>query len=66
MEKQNIAFFYSRGHNILRLYQIFFSPQVKRSVVINKKRSIFNLFPNMSNDLKNEKILGKSQKFIEL
>ena len=36
------GFFYNHGHNILRLlilYQIFFSPQVKRSVIISNKHS---------------------------
>ena len=39
-----VIYFYNDGNNILRLlilYQIFFSPQVKRSVIICNKYGIY-------------------------
>ena len=39
---------YNHGHNILRLlilYQVFFSPQVKRSVIIRSKHGTLKLPP---------------------
>ena len=33
--------FYNYGHSILRLYQIFPSPQVHRSMIISNKQRIF-------------------------
>ena len=52
-------------------YQIFLSPQVKRSVIINNKHGIYELPHELSNDLSlrilgNQERLGKSQNFIEL
>ena len=52
-------------------YQIFISPQVKRSVIISNKHGIYKLPHALSNDLR-LRILGnqegseKSQNFIEL
>ena len=42
-------------HNILRLlmfYQIFLSPQVKRSTTFNKKHGIYELSHELPNDLR--------------
>ena len=53
------------------LYQIFFSRQVKRSVIISNKHGIYELPHELSNDVK-LRILGnlerpeKSQNFLEL
>ena len=60
---------YNHGHNIVRiliLYQIFCSPQVKRSVVISNKYGLYELPHNLPNDLRliilrNYQISGKSQ-----
>ena len=68
---------YNYGHNILRIFliifQIFFSSQVKLSVILIKKHGIYELPHELSNYLRlrtlgNLKILGKSQniEFIEL
>ena len=62
------------GHNILRLFNvlpIFFSPQVKRSVIISNKHDIHELPRELKNDLRlrifgNQEISGKSLNFIEL
>ena len=57
--------------DLLMFYQIFFSPQVKRIAIISNKHGIYELPHELSNDLRlkilgNQKISGKSQKFIEL
>ena len=59
------------GHNILRLYQIFFSPQVKQSVIINNKHGIYELLNELPNDLRlrtlrNQERTLKPQKINEL
>ena len=54
--------------DILLFYQIFFSPQVKWSVIISNKHSIHELPHELPNDLRilgTEKSIGKSQNFIE-
>ena len=68
MKKQNFAFFYNHGHNTLRLFGtlpnfLFITSETKRDII---KGIIYKLFHNLPNNLENEKILGKSQKFIEL
>ena len=40
------------------LDQIFFSPQVKQSVIINNKHGIYELPHELLNDLRLEMILG--------
>ena len=52
-------------------YQVFFSPQVKRIVIISKKHGIYELRHGLPNDLRfrilrNQEILRRSQIFIEL
>ena len=51
--------FSNHGHNIFRLlpnfpvfYQIFLSPQVKRSVIISNKYSIYLLLHELHNELR--------------
>ena len=39
-------------YDILTLYQIFFSPQVKRSVIISNKHGIYKLPHELPNDLR--------------
>ena len=50
--------------------QIFLSPQVKRSVIISNKDSIYELPLELPNDLRlrdqNQGVIVKSQNFIEL
>ena len=43
-------------------YQIFVSPQVKRSVIISNKHGMYELRRKLPNTLR----LGKSQNFMEL
>ena len=43
--------------DFLMFYQIFFSPQVKRSVIINNKHDIYELPHELRNDLR-LRILG--------
>ena len=55
----------------LILYQIFFSPQVKRSVIISNKHGTYELPHDLPNDLRlkilgNWERSGKPQNFIEL
>ena len=57
--------------DFLILYQIFFPPQVKRSVIISNKHSIYDLPRELPNDLRlrilrNYERSGKSQNFIKL
>ena len=57
--------------DFLMFYQIFLSPQAKRSVIINNKHGIFQLAHELPNDLRlrtfgNQEKSGKSQNFIEL
>ena len=57
--------------DILILYQIFFSSQVKRSMIVSNKHSIYKLPHELLNDfrlriLRNWESSGKSQNFIEL
>ena len=52
-------------------YQIFLSPQVKRTVIISNKHGIYELPHELPKDLRltileNYEISGKSQNFIEL
>ena len=50
-------------------HQILLSPQVKHSVIISNKYSIYELLYELPKDLKilrNSEISGKSQNFIEL
>ena len=52
-------------------YQIFFSPQVKRIVIISNKHGIYKLPHELPNDLRvrilgNQEKLRRSQIFIEL
>ena len=68
MKKQNFAFFYNHGHNILTLFDtlpnfLFITSETKRDII---KGIIYQLFHKLPNNLENKKILGKSQKFIEL
>ena len=42
--------------DLLILYQIFFSPQVKRSVIISNEHGIYELPDELPNDLRFEKI----------
>ena len=54
----------------LILYQFFFSPQVKRGVIISNKHSIYELPQELPNHLRlgilgNYERSGKSQKIIE-
>ena len=56
--------------DFLMFDQIFLSLQVKRSVIINNKHSIYELPHGLPNDLRlsilrNWEILGKSQNFID-
>ena len=52
--------------DFLTLYQNFFSPQVKRSVIISNKHGIYKLPHELLNDLRLRKV-GKVRKiFIEL
>ena len=57
--------------DFLMLYQIFISPQVKRSAIISNKQGVYELPQELPNDLR-LKILGnqeqseKSQNFLEL
>ena len=46
--------------DILIQYQIFFSPQVKQSVIISNKHGIFKLPQELPNDLKDQKNLKTS------
>ena len=39
--------------DFLILYEIFFSPQVKQSVIINNKHGIYELPYELLNDLRN-------------
>ena len=60
---------YNHGHNILRhliLYQIFFSPQVKRSVIISNKRDIYELPHELPNHLCPRKKKKQKQKLKDL
>ena len=64
---------YNHFHNILRLFDIlsnFFSPQVKRTVIVSNKYGIFELPHELPNNLRlrilrNYEISGKFSKFIE-
>ena len=47
--------------DFLIIYQIFFSPQVKRSVIISNKHGIYELPHKLPNDLRLKK-LGKIRK----
>ena len=57
--------------DFLMLYQIFISPQVKRSAIISNKQGVYELPQELPNDLR-LKILGnqeqseKSPNFLEL
>ena len=47
--------FYNPGDNILRffdIYQISFSPQVKRNVIISNKHGVYELPHKLLNDLR--------------
>ena len=60
MQKAKENFAGNHGHNILDfllLYQIFLSPQVKPTVIISNKHGIYELSPELPNDL-SLKILG--------
>ena len=54
--------------DFLILYQNFFSPQVKRSVIISNKQSIYELPHELPNDLrlKDLRKLGKIRKISKL
>ena len=57
--------------DFLMFYQIFLLPQVKRSVIINNERGLFQLAQELPNDLRlrifgNQEKSGKSQNSIEL
>ena len=57
--------------DFLVLYQIFFSPQVKQSVIINNKHGIYELPQELPNNFRlripgNYERSGKSQSIIEL
>ena len=55
MRKMRQGDYSNYGHNILRLlipYQIFFSPQVKRTVIISNKHGIYELPYELPNDLR--------------
>ena len=57
--------------DLLLLYQIFFSQQVKRILIISNKHGIYELPDELPNDLRlrilwNWKRSGKSQHVIEL
>ena len=62
------------GHNILKIFDVlakFFSPQVKRSVIISNEDGIYKLPQELPNDLTfrilgNLEKSGKNQNFIEL
>ena len=43
---------YNLGHNILRLYQNFLTPQVKRNVFISNKHDIYELTHELSDNLR--------------
>ena len=65
------SYFYHHSHNILILYQISLSPQVKRSPIISNKLGRQEFPHELPNDLKLrilgiQDISGKSQNFIEL
>ena len=56
--------------DFLMFDQIFLSPQIKRSVIINNKHGIYELPHGLPNDLRrsilrNWEILGKSQNSID-
>ena len=62
---------YNPGHNSSRLFALlpFFSPQVKRSVIISNKHSIYELPHELPNDLRlrsseNRKRISKSHRII--
>ena len=60
-----------RFWDFLIVYQIFFSPQVKRSVIISNKHAIYELPHELPNNvglriLENYGRSGKSQNFMEL
>ena len=56
-----------RFWDFLIVYQIFFSPQVKRSVIISNKHAIYELPNNVGlRILENYERSGKSQNFMEL
>ena len=51
----NALFIYNRGHNILRTFDTspnFFSPQVKRRMIIGNKYSIYDLPHELLNGLR--------------
>ena len=55
IKKSEKQFAANHGHNILRLlilYQIFFSPQLKRSMIIGNKHGISELPHELLNDLR--------------
>ena len=53
--------------DVLMFYQIFFSSQAKRIVIINNKHSIYKLPNNLRlRILGNQEILRRSQMFVEL
>ena len=47
-----------KRQDILMLSQIFFSPQVKKRVIISNKHGIYELAPELTNKLR-LRILGK-------
>ena len=53
------SYSYNNIHNILRLfYQIFLSPQVKRSAIISNKHSIYELPYELPNNSKLHRIIS--------
>ena len=57
IDKKYIQSIYNDGHNILILYQISFSPQVKRRVIISNKHGTYELPHELPNDIR-LRILG--------
>ena len=51
--------------DLLMFHQIFFSPQVKQSVIISNKHGIYELSHELSNDLR-LRILGKYQENLKI
>ena len=56
-----IIIFYIIFWDFLILYQTFFSPQVKRSVIIRNKHGIYKLSQELPNDVR-LRILGKLER----
>ena len=50
----------------MMFYQMFLSPQVKRSMLISNKHCIHELLYELSSDLRLWERSGKSQDFLEL